>query len=67
MKEHIHSERTLEEESFCEHRAAHLINDQKKPGLGIHWDVSREAGHSKGIFRKTVTDQAVPSISGSPF
>lgn len=67
MKEQIRSERTLEEESFCEDRAVHMINDQKQPGLGIRLDVSTEAGHSKGIFRKTVTGQAVPSIPGSPF
>lgn len=40
--------------------AVHLIN-QKLPGLGIHRDLSREAGHSKGISRKAATAQAIPS------
>lgn len=65
MKEQVHFERTREEEGFCEDRDVHLINDQKQPGLGIHLDLSREAGHSKGIFRKTVSGLVISSISGS--
>ena len=66
MKEQIHFERTLQEESFCEECALHLINDQTQPGLGIHLALSREAGHSEELSRKKVTGQAVLSISGSP-
>lgn len=66
MKEQIYFERTLEEKSFCDDRALHLLNDQKQPGLGIHLDLSRGAGHSEGFLRKKVTGHTILSVSGSP-
>lgn len=65
MKEQIYFERTLEEETFCDDRALHLLNDQKQPGLGIHLHLSRGARHGEGFLRKEVTGHAILSVSGS--
>lgn len=45
-------ERVLEEKSFCDNHAVHLITKQKQPGLSSFLDLSREACQSKIFLRK---------------